>query len=137
MVTILKKPREKLQCKEVVLPLATNPLLGTGIDVMTLPEGHLCCSQCKGHMWECWVYLDKKRLVMGCFKCGHDCIMLFPFDVSLSPFRNQGRFTCKRHPDKGMVLIHNTDVVCVGCEKCFTEVRIVTKTQNNIVIPDA
>lgn len=135
-ITLLNKKRERLQVKEVSVPLSTSPLLGTGIDVMTLPEGHLSCPQCKGHLWECWVYLDNHRLEMGCQKCGYSCRLLFPLDVPLV-FKNTGRFTCKRHPSNGMVLIHNIDTICVGCEKCFTEIRIKLKTENNLIVADS
>lgn len=135
--TILKKEHTRLRVKEVQLPLATSEVLGSGIDVMSLPEGHLTCAKCHSHLFECWVYLDAHRLEMGCQNCGYSYRLLFPYDIPLSPFRNQGRFTCKRHPESGMILIHNVDVISVGCEKCFSEVQIKLRNSNNIVIADA
>lgn len=142
-ITILKKEHTRLRVNKVELPLATNPILGDGIDVTTLPEGHLTCNGCGCHLFECWVYLDNHRLEMGCMKCGQSYRLLFPMDVSLSRFGRQGRFTCKRSKDKagnkvdhsnaGFILIHNTDTVSVGCEKCNTEVNIKIRTESNII----
>lgn len=124
----------RLQVKEVQMPITGDVLLGNGIDVMTLPEGHLSCSKCGKHLFECWVYLDTHRLEMGCQSCGHSYRLLFPLDIDLMRFGKNGRFTCKKHPDKGFVLIHNMDVISIGCEKCTTEVQVILKTKNNLVI---
>lgn len=121
----------------VELPQSKDKILGTGIDVMNLPEGHLCCAQCGNHRFECWVYLDAHRLECGCQKCGWSCRLLFPLDVSLGRFRQPGRFVCKRHPNKGFVIIHNTDTLSCGCELCNTEVNIKLRTESNLVLADA
>jgi hypothetical protein len=70
--------------------------------------------------------------------------LLFPLDVSLSPFGKQGRFTCQRkrgakgeevdHTSLGFILIHNIDVISVGCEGCSTEVLIKTKTKTDLIV---
>ena len=122
--------------KEVQLPLATSEVLGSGIDVMTLPEGHLCCVKCGKFSFECWVYLDNHRLEMGCMSCSASYRLLFPLDVDLSHFGKSGRYTCKRHPLRGFVVIHNVDVVSIGCESCITEVDIKLKTKSNLVTAD-
>lgn len=134
MTIILNKQREKLRVKEAVLPLRTSTVLGNAIDPMALPEGHLSCVRCKGHLFECWIYHGSNALEMGCIKCNESYRMAFPLDVKLPG--NTGRFTCRRHPDKAMVLIHNVDVVCVGCEKCKTEIQIFLKTKTNLVMAD-
>lgn len=125
-----------MRVRDKEIPLSFDKILGEGVDVQTLPEGHAACPMCKGHKWEPWVYLDSHRLELGCCNCGYSCRLLFPLDVTLSPFRNQGRFTCKRHKDKGFILIKNMETVCIGCESCFTEVQIKLKTKSNLVLAD-
>lgn len=111
-----------------------SKLLGQGLDVMSLPEGHLSCSACSGYKFECWVILDSHRLEMGCCECGNATRLLFPLDVDLLAFGKAGRFTCKRHPKAGMILIHNVDVISCGCEKCNTEVDIKLKRASGLVM---
>lgn len=136
MVTILTKEKTRLRVKQVDLPITQDKILGTGIDIVTLPDGHLCCAKCSDHRFECWVYLDNHRLEMGCMKCNESYRLLFPLDVPLSPFRNTGRYTCRQHPEAGSILIKNMETVCIGCEKCFREVRIQLKTFTNLVLAD-
>lgn len=123
-----------LRVRDSSLPISKNQILGEGIDVMALPEGHMSCATCKGYKFECWVYMDQHRLEMGCMKCNESYRLVFPYDVSLSPFGRMGRFYCKRHPTKGMILIHNVDTLCIGCELCVSEVRIFLKSNSNIVL---
>lgn len=137
MVEILKKQHTKLRVKQIDLPESKSPLLGAGIDVMTLPEGHMSCSKCSGYKWEAWVGLDNHRLEMGCLGCGHSCRLLFPLDIDLMAFGGSGRFVCKKHPSKGMVLIHNSGYLCVGCESCRTEATVQLRTESNLVVADA
>jgi hypothetical protein len=132
----LLKKLKRMAVTPVVLPLTQSEVLGSGIDVTTLPEGHLSCVKCQRHLFECWVFLDNHRLEMGCMECNASYRLLFPMDVSLSPFGKQGRFTCRTHPNKGMVLIHNIETICVGCEKCFSEVRIVVKSKSNLILAE-
>lgn len=136
MVTILNKKfgESRLTVKGVKLPLSTDKILGDGIDVTTLPEGHLTCVGCGGHRFECWVYLDNHRLELGCPKCSHSYRLLFPLDVSISKFGQTGRFTCFKHPQKYFILIKNLETICIGCEQCKTEVQIKLKTKSNLVL---
>lgn len=133
MIHILKKEKTRLRVKQVNLPAHESPILGVGVDVMTLPEGHACCSKCSGHLFECWVYGDNHRVELGCLQCGHPTRYLFPLDVDMP--NKQGRFTCNRHPDKGMVLIHNIDIISIGCEKCYTEIDFKLKNKHGLIIP--
>lgn len=137
MVAFLKRliPNNRLRVKEVSLPLATSEVLGLGIDVMTLPEGHFACVGCKGYRFECSMILDSYRLEAGCMGCGKAYRFLFPFDCPLPSV--SGRYSCFRHPDKGMVVIHNVGKLCVGCEKCRTQVIFDLKTKSNLVLADA
>jgi hypothetical protein len=133
-ITILQKQHTRLRVKETKLPEMQSKLLGNGLDVMSLPEGHLCCPKCSGYKFECWVILDSHRLEMGCMACGDSTRLLFPLDVDLLAFGKAGRFTCKRHPKAGMILIHNVDVISCGCEKCNTEVDIKLKKASGLVM---
>jgi len=144
-LTIWTKDKSRLRVNDVSLPLATSELLGSGIDVMTLPEGHLSCAKCGKHLFECWVYLDNHRIEMGCMNCGASYRLLFPLDVDLlSPFSGKsGRFSCLRrkkghflHQNKGMVLIHNVDTICIGCELCNSEVQIKLKKAEGLILAD-
>lgn len=137
MVAFLKRliPNSRLRVKEVVLPLATTPLLGSGIDVMTLPEGHFSCVGCKGYRFECSMLLDNRRLEAGCMSCGSSYRFLFPIDCPLP--EASGRFSCFSHRDKGMVIIHNVGKLCVGCECCKTQIVFDLDTKSNLIIPDA
>lgn len=143
MVEILKREHTRLRVKATELPLSQSGILGAGIDVMNLPEGHMSCPQCQGFKFECWVYLDNHRLELGCVKCGWSCRLLFPLDIDLMPFGKSGRYACTRwdkghkyyiHRDLGMILIHNVDTLSIGCEKCRTEVDIKLKTKSNLVL---
>lgn len=146
MVAILKGEiaNNRLRVKSVDIPTNYSPLLGTGIDVTTLPEGHLACPKCKEYRFECWVYLDNHRIEMGCIRCNWPCRLLFPLDVSIPG--NNGRFTCSRtrakgkpvdHRRKGMILIHNIDIISIGCELCSNEMIIKLKKAQGLIIPDA
>lgn len=128
-------PNNRLRVKEMTLPLATSEVLGSGIDVTTLPEGHLSCSKCSGYKFEAWMHLDNYRLECGCIECGNSFRLLFPIDCPLPPL--SGRYTCKKHPEKGMIIIHNVDKLCVGCELCKTEIIFDIKTKNNLIITEA
>lgn len=127
----LIKGLSRLRVKEVELPASSSPILGAGIDVMTLPEGHLSCVKCHGHRFECWLYGDNHRLEMGCMKCNENYRLLFPMDVKWP--QRHGRFVCQRHPTKAMILIHNIDVVSIGCELCKTEIDIFLDTKTNLI----
>lgn len=140
----LKRQKTKMRVKQVELPLSNNPALGRGIDVTTLPEGHLTCNKCNSLLFECWVSMKNHSVEMGCMKCGHSYKLLFPLDVSLTSFGKDGRFTCQRkrdahhnkvdHSNLGFIVIHNIDIISFGCEKCTTEVLINTKTKSDLVI---
>lgn len=132
-ITLLKKEHTKMRTKEVQLPLSTSSVLGTGIDVTALPEGHLSCPQCKGHLWEAWVYLDAHKVEMGCRGCNWKCRLLFPLDVI---FPHSGRWSCTKHPDKGVVLIHNVDVINIGCEKCFRDITFKLRKAEGLILAE-
>lgn len=132
----LKRDPEKqkgLRVRSKQIPLSTSDILGTGIDVMHLPEGHMACTICNGYKFECSIIGDFHRLEIGCMACGKAYRMLFPFDCPLPP--QNGRFTCFKHPDKGMIIVHNVDVLCVGCESCKTEIVFELKTKSNLILP--
>lgn len=125
---------------------------------MTMPEGHLCCGKCSGYKFECWMYGDNRRIEMGCMECGESTRLYLPMDVKLDEYEGsdpsawkffnkdgsfgrtdavgEGRFSCMKHPKKGMVLIHNVDVVSIGCESCFTEINICLRKAKGIVLVD-
>jgi hypothetical protein len=128
----LNKKQTRLAVRAAVLPATSSPILGTGIDVMTLPEGHLCCVKCGKHLFECWISADTNRIEMGCLRCNESYRLLFPMDVII-PCKFS-RFVCRKHPNKGMVLIHNVDIISVGCESCTSEMQIKLKTKSNLVI---
>lgn len=131
MANFLKREKTKLRVKQSDLPMSSSPILGMGIDVATLPEGHAACPVCSGFRFEPWMYLDNRRVEMGCLKCGASYRFLFPLGILLP--EAQGRFTCKKHPTAGFIAIHNTDILCIGCEKCATEIRIPTKIEDKSV----
>lgn len=128
-------PNSRLRVKQVDLPLNTSRVLGSGIDVMTLPEGHFACATCGAYKFECSMLFDNYRLEAGCMNCGDAYRFLFPLDCPLPEM--SGRFTCWRHRDKGMVIIHNMGKLSVGCEICNTEVIFDLDTKSNLIIPDA
>lgn len=130
-ITLLNKTKTRMRVKEVNLPAAESPLLGVGIDVTTLPEGHLSCVKCHGYKFEAWIYGDNFRVEMGCIECNHSYRLLFPLTCQMPP--QQGRFTCFNHPKKAMILIHNVDTVCIGCESCYSEIQF--KVKEGIIIP--
>ena len=72
-----------LRVKASELPLSSFGVLGAGIDVTALPEGHMSCPQCQGFKFECSVFLDAHRLECGCMKCGWSCRLLFPMDIGI------------------------------------------------------
>lgn len=133
MAEILKRKHDRLHVRAVNLPVTDDRILGSGIDVMNLPEGHLACAKCQSPFFECWVFLSLSRIEMGCIRCGYSNRLNFPYDISLSMFKKMGRFTCAKHPDKGIVLIHNVDVISLGCQCCWREMRIPLKTKSNLV----
>jgi hypothetical protein len=144
MANILKKEHTRLRVHATELPLSASGILGAGIDVTTLPEGHLSCPQCQGFKFECWVFLDAHKIECGCMKCGWSCRLLIPMDVNIDQFGKSGRFTCMRrnnalahpfiHENKGMIIIHNSGTLSVGCEACKTEIDIKLKTKTNLVL---
>jgi hypothetical protein len=130
----LKKeiPNNRMRVKEVNLPLSTSTILGDGIDVTALPEGHFSCVHCKNYKFEVSIYGDFHRLEAGCMHCSHAYRFLFPLDCPLPP--NVGRFTCFKHKTKGMIIIHNVGKLCVGCESCKTQIIFDIKTKNNLIL---
>lgn len=136
MVTILKKeiPNNRLRVKEMNLPLATGVLLGSGIDVTTLPEGHMSCTNCSGFRFEASLFLDNFRIELGCIGCGKAYRLLFPVDCPLP--ESKGRWTCFKHKDKAVIIIHNSGKLCIGCESCRSQVIFdVRPKDKNILLP--
>lgn len=132
---LLKKeiPNNRLRVKEMLLPIATSSILGEGIDVTAIPDGHFSCSYCKGYKFETSIIGDFHRLEAGCMDCGHAYRFLFPIDCPLPP--QQGRFSCFKHKTKGMIIISNSGKLCVGCEDCKTQIIFDIKTEKNIILP--
>lgn len=126
-------PNNRLRVKEMNLPLATSKILGSGIDVTTLPEGHMSCNNCSGYKFEAHMYLDNYRLECGCMSCGNSFRLLFPLDCPLPEI--SGRFSCFRHPHKGMIIIHNSGSLCIGCECCKSQIIFEIRTKQNILLP--
>lgn len=126
------KGLQRFFVRKVPLPASQSPILGTSIDAMNLPEGHLVC-ECGGFLFEPWAYLDNNKVELGCMKCNQRYNLLFPLDVKLG-FRNTGRFTCKRHKTAGFVVIHNIDTISIGCQHCITEINIQTKNAKGLTL---
>lgn len=149
----LESKYTKLRVREQYVP--GSPILGTGTDVTAFPEGHLCCSKCHGYKFECWVFPGTHKIELGCMTCGDSSRLALPLDVDIP--HKEGRFTCLRtkvqlpyiangtqfsgekyacdHTQKGMIIIHTSGTLCIGCEACNTEMRIIlTKTDTNLVL---
>lgn len=135
-ITLLKKQHARMRLRKFSAPLSSNVVLGSGIDVTTMPDCHLCCSKCNNFYFEAWIFLDNRRIEMGCMGCGHMERLLFPIDLDLKRLGPEGRFICTTHPKRGMVFIKCQETVCIGCEKCYTEIQIKVRTKNNLVITD-
>lgn len=133
--TILTRTKTRLRVKEHALPAGVSPILGTGIDVMTLPEGHLSCIVCHGYKFEASLMGDAHRVELGCVECSSPYRLLFPLDVIMPAAR--GRFVCHRHPKKAMIIIHNSGYLSVGCESCYTEIDFQLRKAEGLVIADA
>ena len=133
MVAILKGGT-RLRVKEFTAPAPTTMEFLGGVDALTMPDSHLSCPMCRSPWWECWIHKgDKHNIQVGCMKCGYDTRILIPRDIPLDQFA-EGRFTCFKHPNAGMAIIHNTDVLCIGCQNCKSEVRLKLKTNTNLVV---
>ena len=153
MTTILTKTKTRMRVKQSALPVSAT-ILGNGIDVTQMPEGHLCCGKCGEYRFECWMFGDNRRIEMGCMNCNEATRLYFPLDIKLddlagssgriggegfygrSDALGEGRFQCLRHPKKGMILVHNVDVVSIGCESCFTELNICLRKAKGLVLVD-
>lgn len=133
MAILLKKEKPQMRVKAFEDVLSSSSILGDGIDVLKMPDSHLCCNKCKGFSFECWVYLDTHRIELGCLKCGDATRLLLPLDIDLSVFGKAGRFTCFKHGDKGFIIIKNNNVLCVGCESCRTQILLKLKSDSLIV----
>jgi len=131
MVTILKRENTRLRVKEH--KVAATSVLGSMLDAMNLPEGHLCCSKCSGYKFECTGYPGGSKVEMGCIGCGERFYMAFPMDVDLPA----GKYGCRRHPSKAFIVIHNIDVVSMGCEACKSEINVSLRKAKGIILADA
>ena len=135
MANIITERKKRLRVKEVQLPVSSNQILGDGIDAMKLPEGHLSCPQCGRASFECWNMLDSHRIEIGCLRCGWSNRLLLPYDVDVSRM-GKGKYSCKKHPERGWIIIHNSKKLCIGCESCATQVILDLDSKNNLVIAD-
>jgi hypothetical protein len=118
-----------MRVKESSLPKSMT-VLGTMLDAMNLPEGHACCPKCSGYKFEISGYPGGHKIEMGCVGCGDRFYIAFPVDVDLL----QGRYYCRKHKSKAFILIHNIDVISMGCEACKTEINICLRKAKGIVI---
>lgn len=134
MVTILKKEHTRLRVKEWKSELKDDVILGTGIDVLAMPDSHLCCAKCSKPFFEVWVYGDSHRIEVGCVSCGWSTRLLLPMDIDLNARFGQGKFECFKHKTAGFVIIKNVETLSIGCRYCRTEVNISCKTKNNLIL---
>jgi hypothetical protein len=128
-VTLLTKEKTRMRIKESALPKSMT-VLGTMLDAMNLPEGHAACPKCSGYKFEVSGFPGESKVEMGCINCGDRFYVAFPIDVNLPV----GRWGCRKHKDKAMIMIHNVDVVSFGCERCKTEINICLRKSKGIVI---
>lgn len=126
------KSRPKLHVRKWEAPLHQNLILGSGIDVIKMPESHLACPNCSCPFWEVQTTQTSHKIECGCMRCGWETKLLLPSDLDISRLGN-GRFTCTKHARAGMVIIKNIDVLSIGCQMCKTEVDLKLKTSNLIV----
>lgn len=127
-------PNNRLRVKEMSLPLATSEILGVGIDTTTLPEGHLACGNCARYKFEAWLMLDNYRIELGCLTCGQGFRLVFPVDMILPA--EKGRWTCFKHPKAGIIVIHCSGNLCLGCERCKNQVIFDVKPKGtNLIMP--
>lgn len=128
-ITIFEKKHTRLRIKKRILPKSKG-VLGDLLMATELPEGHCSCSKCDGYKFEVFGYAGGSKLEMGCVHCGNRLYLMFPVDIQLPA----GRFVCKKHPDKAMIIIHNMKVISVGCECCKTEININVDITNNLIL---
>ena len=129
MVTLLNKKHTRLRIRKRILP-KNQSVLGDLLVANDLPEGHCCCSKCDGYRFEATCYPGGCKVELGCMQCGNRTYLSFPIDVTLP----SGRFYCAKHPNKGMIVIHNLQVISIGCECCKTEMNINIDTKSNLVM---
>lgn len=130
---LLKKEKTKMRVRAHEAPLTGDKILGEGIDIISMPDGHLACPMCASPYMECQVALDRHRLEVGCCRCGWSTRILFPYDIDLFVLGGNGIFRCKKHANE-MVVIKNDDTVCIGCRYCNTEARIKLRTKSNLIV---
>lgn len=129
--TFLQKTKTRLRVKQSTIPY-TPGVLGNMLDATKLPEGHFCCSKCSGYKFEASGFPGGNKIELGCMQCNERYYMYFPVDCVVP----EGRFYCKKHPKKGMILIHNIETVCIGCESCKTEMQIKVKDKGGLILAD-
>lgn len=129
----LLKKQTRLRVKAWEAPLTGDRILGNGIDIVKSPDGHLSCPVCQGFKFEVSKYGDTARLEIGCVKCNWSERILLPADCNLSNLPN-GRFTCFKHKERGMIVIKNGEALCLGCESCKTQVVISIKNKGGIIL---
>jgi hypothetical protein len=117
--TILTRDRTRMRVKEIPLPM-THSILGNLLDATNLPEGHLSCPKCKQFRFEASGFPGGCKVELGCTVCNERIYMSFPTNTKLPT----GRFSCWKHPKKAMMVIHNVETVCIGCESCRTQILI-------------
>lgn len=129
--TFLQKTKTRLRVKQIAVP-QQGGILGAMLDATQLPEGHFCCSRCLKYKFEASGFPGGNKIELGCMECGERYYMYFPVGCEVP----EGRFYCKKHPKKGMILIHNVETVCVGCESCKTEIQIKVKDNGGLILAD-
>lgn len=128
-ITLLKKEHTRLRVKKRILPKSQG-VLGDLLVATDLPEGHCACSKCDGYKFEAFGFPGGGKIELGCVQCGGRFYLMFPVDVNLP----EGRFICRTHPEKAMIVIHNMKVISVGCECCKTEININVDTKSNLIL---
>ena len=130
-ITFLNRTKSRMRIKEYKPPTSLS-VLGNVVDATTLPESHLACAKCSGYKFEVSGFPGGSKVEMGCMACNERLYISFPTDCVVP----EGRFYCKKHPKKGMILIHNVETVCIGCESCKTEMQIKMKDKGGLILAD-
>jgi hypothetical protein len=123
----------RLRVRASELPITGSKILGEGIDISVAPDGHLSCPGCQRFRFEVSKLGDSHRLEIGCMHCGWNTRLLLPIDCDLSRLDN-GRFSCLKHKDRGMVIIKNNTALCIGCESCATQIVLDMRSNTGLVV---
>lgn len=139
-MAVILKGKTRLRVREFKSELKDDVVLGTGIDVLAMPDSHLSCSKCSKPFWEVWVYGDNHRIEIGCLSCGWSTRLLLPMDIDLAKRFGEGKFECQRWSNGkiaghvGFIIIKNNEYLSIGCRYCKTEVNIKCLTKSNLIM---